>query len=173
MAGLLNTNGRAAAHEFVIPLESSPLAFQALPDFRKTVENVRQVNPELALRGIFQGRHVPIVEDEQAERYALRALLEVWEHRVEEAENGAREIERALDRRRERGMTRLLRAGLGLLVVPLVVAGYAGLTGLILPLVALRSVFPRRGRRQRLVDLQAVAAERLLPTRSEPLPATA
>ena len=174
MAGLLHTNGRAAAHEFVIPLESSPLAFQALPDFRKTVENVRrQVNPELTLRGIFQGRHVPIVEDEQDERYALRALLEVWEHRVEEAENGARGIELALDRRRERGMTRLLRRGLGLLVVPLVVAGYAALTGLILPLVALRSVFPRRGRRQRLVDLQAFAAERLLPTRSEPLPATA
>ena len=173
MAGPLNTNGRAAAHEFVIPLESSPLAFQALPDFRKTVENVRQVNPEFTLRGIFQGRHVPIVEDEQAERYALRALLEVWAHRVKEAENGAREIERALDRRRERGMPRLLRAGLGLLVVPLVVAGYAGLTGLILPLVVLRNVFRRRGRRQRLVDLQALAAERLLPARSEPLPATA
>src|SRR5437773_12483530 len=77
MAGLLNTNGRAAAHAYVIPLESSPLAFQALRDFRKTVENVRQVNPEFTLRGIFQGRHVPIVEDEQAERYALRALLEV------------------------------------------------------------------------------------------------
>jgi len=173
MAGLLNTNGRAAAHAYVLPLESSPLAFQALRDFRKTVENVRQVNPELALRGIFQGRHVPIVEDEQAERYALRALLEVWEHRVEEAENGARGIERALDRRPERGTTRLLRAGLGLLMVPLVVAGYAGLTGLILPLVALRSVFRRRGRRQRLVDLQALAAERLLPARSEPSPAPA
>ena len=115
-----------------------------------------------------QGRHVLIVEDEQDERDALRALLEVWAHRVEEAENGAREIELALDRRPERGMTSLL-AGLGLLAVPLVVAGYAGLTGLILPLVALRSVFRRRGRRQRLVDL----AERLLPTRSEPLPATA
>jgi hypothetical protein len=173
MAGLLNTNGGAAPHEFVIPLESSTRAFQALPDFRKTVENVRQVNPELTLRGIFQERHVPIVEDEQDERYGLRALLEVSAHRVEEAENGAREIELALDRRPERGMPRLLRAGLGLLVVPLVVAGYAGLTGLILPLVALRSVFPRRGRRQRLVDLQAFAAERLLPTRSEPLPATA
>src|SRR2546422_7946014 len=60
-----------------------------------------------------------------------------------------------------------------MLVVPLVVAGYAGLTGLILPLVALRSVFPRRGRRQRLVDLQSLAAERLLPAHSEPLPATA
>jgi len=42
MAGLLNTNGRAAAHAYVIPLESSPLAFQALRDFRKTVENVRK-----------------------------------------------------------------------------------------------------------------------------------
>ena len=141
MAGLWNTNGRAAVHE-------------------------------LTLRGIFQGRHLLTVEGEQDGRYALRALLEVWEHRVEEAGNGAREIERALDRR-ERGMTRLLRAGLGLLVVPLVIAGYAGLTGLILPLVALRSVFPRRGRRQRLVHLQALAAERLLPAHSEPLPATA
>ena len=173
MAGLLNTNGRAAAHEFVIPLESSPLAFQALPDLLKTVENVRKVNPELTLRGIFQGRHVPIVEDEQEERYALRALLEVWEHRVEEAENGARGIELALDRRPERGMTSLLRTGLGLLAVPLVVAGYAGLTGLVLPLVVLRSVFRRRGRRQRLVHLQGLAAERLLPARSEPSPATA
>ena len=52
-----------------------------------------------------QGRHVLIVEDEQDERYALRALLEVWEHRVEEAGNGAWEIERALDRHPERGMT--------------------------------------------------------------------
>ena len=122
-------------------------------------------------------RNVLIVEDEQDARYALRALLEVWEHRVEAVENGARGIELALDRRPERGKTSLLRAGLGLLVVPLVVAGYAGLTaGLILPLVALRSVFPRRGRRQRLVDLQALTAagaERLLPARSEPLPATA
>ncbi len=48
MAGLLNTNGRAA-HEFVIPLESSTLAFQALPDFLKTVENVRPYS-ELSLR---------------------------------------------------------------------------------------------------------------------------
>ena len=95
----------------------------------------------------------------------------MWGYRVEE--DGPREIELALDRRRGRGMTRLLRVGLGLSVVPLVVAGYAGLTGLILPLVALRSVFPRRGRRQRLVDLHALAAERLLPARSEPLPATA
>ena len=117
------------------------------------------------------GRHVLTVEDEHDECYALRALLEVWGHRVEEAENGARGIELALDRRPERAMTRLLRAGLGLLAVPLVVAGYAGLTGLILPLVALRSVFRRR--RPRLVELQALAAERLLPARSEPLPATA
>ena len=120
-----------------------------------------------------QGRHVPTVEDEQDERSALRALLEAWGHRVEEAENGARGIELALDRRPERGMTSLLRTGLGLLAVPLVVAGYAGLTALILPLVALRGVFRRRGRRQRLVDLQAFAAERLLPAPSEPLPATA
>ena len=130
---------------------------------------MRQVSPELTLRGVFQGRHVPIVEDEQDERSALRALLEVREQRVEEAKNGARGIELPLDRRPERGMTSVLRAGLGLLVVPLVVAGYAGLTALILPLVALRSVSPRRGRRQRLVD----RTERLLPARPEPLPATA
>jgi CheY-like chemotaxis protein len=116
-----------------------------------------------------QERHVLIVEDEQDERYALRALLEMWEHRVEEAENSAREIELALDRRPERGMTNLMRAGLDLLAVPLVVAGYAGLTALILPLVAPRSVFPPRGRRQRLVD----SAERVLPARPGPLPATA
>src|SRR5882724_3468186 len=105
----------------------------------------------------------------QDERYALRALLEVWEHRVEEAENGARGIELALDRPPERGMPNLPRLGLGLLVVPLVIAGYVGLTALILPLVALRSVFRRRGRRQRLVDL----ARRMLTARAEPLPATA
>jgi CheY-like chemotaxis protein len=116
-----------------------------------------------------QGRHVLIVEDELAERDALRALLKVWEHRVEEAENGAM----ALDRHPERGMTSVLRAGLGVLVIPLAVAGYAGVTALILPLDALVSVFRRRGRRPRLVDLQALAAERLLPARSEPLPATA
>jgi len=120
-----------------------------------------------------QGRHVLIVEDEQAERDALRALLKVWEHHVEEAENGARGIQLALDRRPERVMTSLLRAGLGLLVMPLAVAGYAVVTGLILPLDALRSVFHRRGRRPRLVDLQALATERLLPARSEPLPASA
>jgi CheY-like chemotaxis protein len=120
-----------------------------------------------------QGRHVLIVEDEPAERDALRALLKVWEHRVEEAENGARGIKMALDRRPERGMTSVLRAGLGLLVIPLAVAGYAGVTALILPLDGLVSVFRRRGRRPRLVDLQALAAERLLPARSEPLPATA
>ena len=120
-----------------------------------------------------QGRHVLIVEDEQDERYALRALLEVWEHRVEEAENGARGIELARARRLERSMTSLLRAGVGVLVIPLAVAGYAGVTALILPLDALVSVFRRRGRRPRLVDLQALAAERLLPARSEPLPATA
>ena len=95
----------------------------------------------------------------------------MWGYRVEE--DGPREIELALDRHPERGMTSLLRAALGLLVVPLVVAGYAGLTGLVLPLVVLRSVFRRRGRRQLLVDLQALAAERLLPARSEPSPATA
>jgi CheY-like chemotaxis protein len=120
-----------------------------------------------------QGRHVPIVEDEPAERDALRALLEVWEHRVEEAENGARGIEMVLDRRPERGMTSVLRAGLGLLVIPLAVAGYAGVTALILPMGALLSVFRRRGGRPRLVGLHALAAERLSPARSEPLPATA
>ena len=118
-------------------------------------------------------RHVLIVEDEPAEREALRALLKVWEHRVEEAENGAPEITMAVDRRPERETTSLLRAGLGLLVIPLAVAGYAGITALILPLGALLSVLRRRGRRPRLVGLQALAAERRSPARSEPLPATA
>ena len=120
-----------------------------------------------------QGRQVPFVEDEAAERDALRALLKVWEQRVEGEESVAWRITMTLDRRPERGMTSVLRAGLSLLVIPLAVAGYAGITALILPLDAVRSVLRRRGRHPRLVGLHALASERLLPARSEPLPATA
>ena len=116
---------------------------------------------------------IPIVEDEQGERYALRALLDVYESRVEEAENGAWEIGPALDPRPERGTTRILRAARGLIMAPLVVAGYAGLVALILPIVVLRNVFGGRGRRQRRVGVRARATESLLRGRSEPFPATA
>jgi hypothetical protein len=38
---LLNTNGPAAAHEVIVPPESSSIALQALPVFLKTVEDER------------------------------------------------------------------------------------------------------------------------------------
>jgi len=156
MAELWNTDSGAAAHGIMIPLESSPLAFQALADYVETV-----------------AKGPPIVEDEQGERSALRALLDVYEDRVEEAENGAWEIGPALDPRPEGGMTRVLRAALGLLMAPLIVAGYAGLAGLILPIVMLRSVFGGRGWGQRRVGVRARPMESLLRGRSEPFPATA
>jgi chromosome partitioning protein len=57
---LLNTNGLAAAHEVIIPLESSSLALQALPEFLKTIEDVRrEVNPELTVSRIFLTKHQP------------------------------------------------------------------------------------------------------------------
>lgn len=57
---LLNTNGLAAAHDLIIPLESSTLAVQALPEFLRTVEDVRrELNPELLLCGIFITKHQP------------------------------------------------------------------------------------------------------------------
>jgi chromosome partitioning protein len=55
---LLNTNGLAAAQEVLIPLESSTMALQALPEFLRTVENVqREVNPELTVGRIFLTKH--------------------------------------------------------------------------------------------------------------------
>jgi chromosome partitioning protein len=55
---LLNTNGLAAADEVVVPLESSTLAYQALPEFLRTVEDIqREVNPSLTLRGIVLTKH--------------------------------------------------------------------------------------------------------------------
>ena len=115
----------------------------------------------------------PIVEDEQGERSALRALLDVYEDRIEEAEDGAWEIRPALDPRPDRRTIRILRATLGLLMAPLIVAGYAGLAGLILPIVMLRSVFGGRGWGQRRVGVRARATESLLRGRSDPFPATA
>ena len=129
---------------------------------------LRNTDSGAAAHGIM----IPL-EDEQGERYALRALLDVYEDRVEEAENGAREIGPALDPSPKGGTTRTLRAARGLLMAPLVVAGYAALVGLILPIVVLRSVFGGRGRRQRRVGVRARATESLLRGRSEPFPATA
>jgi len=55
---LLNTNGLAAADQVVVPLESSTLAYQALPDFLRTVEDIqREVNPALTFRGIVLTKH--------------------------------------------------------------------------------------------------------------------
>jgi len=57
---LLNTNGLAAADELIVPVQSSSLAAQALPEFMRTVEAVqREVNPSLVLRGIFVTMHQP------------------------------------------------------------------------------------------------------------------
>jgi len=154
MAEIWNTDSGAAAHG--IPLEITPLAFQALADYFETV-----------------AKDPPIVEDEQGERSALRALLDVYEDRVEEAETGRWEIGPAHDPRPEGGMTRIWHAASGLLMAPLVVAGYAGLVGVILPIVMLRSVLGGRGWRQRRVGVRARATESPLRGRSEPFPAIA
>jgi hypothetical protein len=156
MAELWNTDSGAAAHGVVMPLEITPLAFQALADYLETVAKAR-----------------PIVEDEQDEGSALRALLDVYEDRVEEAENGTWAMGPTLDIRPEGGTTLILRAARGLLMAPFVVAGYAGLVGLILPIVMLRNVFGGRGWRQQPVGMRARATEPLLGGRSEPFPATA
>ena len=113
-----------------------------------------------------------LLSTDRGERFALRALLDVYEDRVDEARNGAWEIGPALDPRPERRTTHILRAALGLLMAPLVVAGYAGLAGLILPIVMLRSVFAGRGRRQLRVGVRARATESPLWGRSEPFLAT-
>lgn len=71
---LLNTNGLAAAQELVIPLESSILAVQALPEFLRTVEDIRkEVNPELTLRGIFITKHQPHTGHSQQVLAAVQA----------------------------------------------------------------------------------------------------
>ena len=115
----------------------------------------------------------PIVEDEQAERSALRARLDAYEDRIEEAEDGAWEIRPALDPRTDRRTIRILRALLGLLMAPLVVTGYAGLAALILPIVVLRSAFGDSGRRQWRIGVRAPATGSLPRRRSDPFPATA
>ncbi len=64
---LLNTNGLVAAHEIIIPVESSTLAAQALPEFLKTIDEVRkEVNPDLTLRGVFVTKHQPNTSHSQA-----------------------------------------------------------------------------------------------------------
>ena len=55
---LLNTNGLAAADEVLIPLQSSTLALQALPDFLRTVDAVRrETNPKLHVARIVLTMH--------------------------------------------------------------------------------------------------------------------
>ena len=71
---LLNTNGLAAADELIVPVQSSSLAAQALPEFMKTVEDIRrEVNPDLALRGIFLTMHQPSTAHSQAVLAAVQA----------------------------------------------------------------------------------------------------
>jgi chromosome partitioning protein len=71
---LLNTNGLAAAHELIVPLQSSMLAVQALPEFMKTVAEIgREVNPGLTLRGIFLTMHQPNTGHSQAVLAAVQA----------------------------------------------------------------------------------------------------
>ncbi len=71
---LLNTNGLAAADEVIVPVQSSSLAAQALPEFMKTLEDVRrELNPDLALRGIFLTMHQPATAHSQAVLAAMHA----------------------------------------------------------------------------------------------------
>jgi chromosome partitioning protein len=71
---LLNTNGLAAAHEVVIPLQSSILALQALPEFLKTVAIIqKEINPDLRIARIALTMHQPHTRHSQD---VLRAVLE-------------------------------------------------------------------------------------------------
>ncbi len=64
---LLNLNGLAAAQELIVPLQSSALAAEALPQFMRTVDDVRrELNPGLSLRGIFLTMHQPHTAHSQA-----------------------------------------------------------------------------------------------------------
>lgn len=64
---LLNLNGLAAADELIVPLQSSAIAAEALPQFMRTVEDVRrELNPALTLRGIFLTMHQPQTAHSQA-----------------------------------------------------------------------------------------------------------
>jgi len=71
-----------------------------------------------------------------------------------------------------RGTTRFVRAALGLLMAPFVIAGYAALAGLVLTIAMLRSVFGGRGRLPRRVAVAARSTEFLRRGRPEPSPAT-
>ena len=66
--------------------------------------------------------------------------------------------------------TGILRATVRLLMATLVVAGFAGLAALALPIVVLRSVLGDGGRRQWRVGVRAPAMESLLPGRLVPFP---
>jgi len=71
---LLNTNGLAAADELIVPVQSSSLAAQALPEFMKTVADIqREVNPGLVLRGIFLTMHQASTAHSRAVLAAIQA----------------------------------------------------------------------------------------------------
>lgn len=80
---LLNTNGLAAADEVLIPLESSSIALQALPEFLKTVDDVqKEVNPALTVGRIFITKHQAHTGHSQD---VLRAVLAQFPGKVSEA----------------------------------------------------------------------------------------
>lgn len=80
---LLNTNGLAAADEVLIPLESSSIALQALPEFLKTVEEIqREVNPRLVSGRIFITKHQAHTGHSQD---VLKAVLAQFPGKVSQA----------------------------------------------------------------------------------------
>ena len=80
---LLNTNGLTAAHEVFVPVESSTLATQALPDFLRTIEDIRrEANPDLRIAGFFITKHQPHTSHS---RSVLALLKEQFPDKVFEA----------------------------------------------------------------------------------------
>jgi chromosome partitioning protein len=80
---LLNTNGLAAADEVIVPLESSSIALQALPEFLKTVEDIqREINPALHIGRIFITKHQSKTGHSQA---VLEAVLAQFPGQVSQA----------------------------------------------------------------------------------------
>lgn len=80
---LLNTNGLAAANEVLIPVESSSIALQALPEFLRTLKDVqREINPGLELGRIFITKHQAHTSHSQE---VLRTVLAQFPGKVSEA----------------------------------------------------------------------------------------
>lgn len=80
---LLNTNGLAAAYDVLVPVESSTLAAQALPEFLRTIEDIRrEVNPELREPSFFITKHQSHTAHSQ---HVLALLKEQFPNRVHEA----------------------------------------------------------------------------------------